>query len=93
MQLLFATCIIQSAVKELRYAGNTAWNIYENGQFVMQVNEEDLRMGVVWREVCLPDMATHEKWINERETLNATHALAALVEKLESEGYQIPGTG
>ena len=55
-----------------------------------QVHEDELRMGVVWREVCLPDKAAHDKWVNERETLNATHAVEALVKKLQSEGYTIP---
>lgn len=67
-----------------------AWNVYENNIFMMQVNENDLRIGVVWREICFSSQKSHDKWVEERETLNATHAVELLIHKLKSDGYTIP---
>ena len=36
-----------------RYAGDKAWNFYENDEIKGQFKEEDMRLGVVWRELCL----------------------------------------
>ena len=36
------------SIKELRYAGNNAWNYFENDIFKSQFSENEMRMGVVW---------------------------------------------
>ena len=48
-----------------------------------------MRFGVVWREVCLAENE-YEKWISERDTLDANDAVADLIEKLRSDGHAIP---
>ena len=50
---------IKDSFKELRFAGKTAWNVYENENFVTQIDEADMRIGVVWREVCLKNAEHH----------------------------------
>jgi len=76
--------------KELRYAGDKAWNFYENDEIKGQFKEEDMRLGVVWRELCLENHQAYENWLVERESLNANDALEVLVNQLEKEGYKIP---
>ena len=46
-------CYIISVENHERYAGDKAWNFYENDEIKGQFKEEDMRLGVVWRELCL----------------------------------------
>jgi len=76
--------------KKLVYAGKKSWNMFEGEILRAQYHEDELRFGVVWRELCLPDKHAYDKWLQERNNLNVEDVKKALVDQLESEGIIIP---
>ena len=47
--------------KKLVYAGKKAWNVFEGDALRAQYHEDEMRFGVVWRELCLPNRQSYEK--------------------------------
>ena len=80
-----------------RYAGDKAWNFYENDEIKGQFKEEDMRLGVVWRELCLDNHQVRILYVprsrsfQDRESTIRDDMMPLeinLVETLASENYK-----
>jgi len=61
-----------------RYAGDKAWNFYENDEIKGQFKEEEMRLGVVWRELCLENHQGRVSiWFLAEQILDHGHKLYA----------------
>ena len=49
--------------KKLVYAGKESWNLFEGDVLRAQYTENQMRFGVVWRELCLPDKEAYNQVI------------------------------
>ncbi|CAG5076563.1 Oidioi.mRNA.OKI2018_I69.PAR.g8491.t1.cds [Oikopleura dioica] len=75
---------------ELRYKEGETWELFEDGKFIRTFDESEIRIGVVWRTLCLDDENQYETWRKTRNDKSSQDAVEILKKKLKEDGKPIP---
>lgn len=75
---------------ELRFKEGETWELYEDGKLIRNFEESEIRMGVVWRSLCLDDESQYQEWRKNRNTKSSQDAVNILKKKLEDDKKPVP---